>query len=93
MTVLRLDLDFSPRERGIIAGSLVAGFVVGMWFGLTTIPVEALDVPKDYADGYVRAVYNPVTTAHILATFVLPLIAIYYAYHTPFDGPEEVTDE
>jgi len=93
MTVLRLDLDFSARERGIIACSLIAGFVAGMWFGVLTVPPEALDVPKDYADGYVRAVYNPVTTGQIIATFALPLVAIYYAYHTPLDGPQEVTGE
>jgi hypothetical protein len=93
MTVLRLDLDFSARERGIIACSLVAGFVAGIWFGVVNVPPEALDVPKDYADGYVQAVYNPVTSGQIFLTFALPLVAIYYAYHTPFDGTEEVTGE
>jgi hypothetical protein len=93
MTVLRLDLDFSARERGIIACSLVAGFVAGMWFGLLTVPPEALAVPKHYEVDYTRTVYNPVTTGQVVLTFVLPFVAVFYAYRTPFEDPHEVTDE
>ncbi len=64
-----------------------------MWFGITTIPAEALDVPKYYGDEYVRTAYNPVDTAHVLATFALPLVAVYYAYHTPFDDSEGGAEE
>jgi hypothetical protein len=93
MTVLRIDLDFSDREHAIIAISLVAGFVVGMWAGVLSIPHEALAVPKTYTEEQVRIAYNPVTSGHVVATFVLPLTALFYAYGLPFGESSEDTDE
>ncbi|MEY7852163.1 hypothetical protein AB7C87_23515 [Natrarchaeobius sp. A-rgal3] len=89
--------DFSEREKAIVACTLAAGFVMGMWAGLWMLPVEALDVPvhESQQNGHTTTspAFYPVPSVFFGVTIGLPLVAVGYGYLKTRDVPEEATDE
>lgn len=90
-------IRLSDREKAIVACALAVGIVVGLWVGLSLLPVEALDVPTDErttSTGTVeRAAYLPVPWSFFAVTIGVPVIAVWYSYTQLRDESSEATDE
>ncbi|MFC7232170.1 hypothetical protein ACFQMM_13700 [Saliphagus sp. GCM10025308] len=99
MEVVEVTIDFTDRERAILAMALAGGLVVGLWAGLFMLPAEALNVPTEErstgpaGETTERALFLPVPRSYFLVTLTAPVVAVWYSYGRLREDPEESTDE
>ncbi|WP_276255606.1 hypothetical protein [Halomontanus rarus] len=90
-------IDLGDRERALVAIATAVGFVGGLWAGLFLMPAEALNVPTtetDVGNGEVseRVAFYPLPRSFIVASIIVPAIAILYARGRARGEPDKTDD-
>jgi len=84
-------MNFTVREKQLVALALAVGLSVGMWLGLWSVPTSGLSVPTqpvEYASNE-KPLYHPISNVYFLAPVGFSFLSIWYVWWIDPDlGPE-----
>jgi len=82
-------IALTQREKALILFTAVVALISGIWFGLTLVPVEALDIPTNTRNDTLSPAYYPVPTYLPIVTVISVFGAAWFSYSLANYEPDD----